>query len=318
MPILSKILEKIVAQQLSAFLESKRTLSRTQHGFRPQLSAETALITLTNKLYSNMDNKKLSLVTLQDLSKAFDSVHHVALLEKLIKFQVDTFWFSHYLKDRSQMVKISNTTSKTATVNYVVPQGSILGPVLFNIYVNDLREAITDCEVIQYADDTQLVHTGSIDALPDLITRAETTLSLAKNYFSSNGLMLNADKAQCIFIGTRPLIRRLPPETKINFDNTSITPSTQVKNLGVMMDCHLNFDVHIHEMYRKAMGHLLFLNRIKDKFESDTRKTVVEFIVLSAVYYCLPVYGTTNATLLYRVQQLQNFAAKMCWWSKAI
>ncbi len=194
LPILSKILEKIVAQQLSAFLESKRILSKTQHGFRPQLSTETALITLTNKLYSNMDNKKQSLVTLLDLSKAFDSVHHVTLLEKLIKVQVDTFWFSHYLKDRSQMVKISNTTSKTATVNYGVLHGPVLDPVLFNIYVNDLREAITDCGVIQYADDTQLVHTGSIDALPDLTARAETTLSLAKIYFSSNGLMLNADK----------------------------------------------------------------------------------------------------------------------------
>ncbi len=150
------------------------------------------------------------------------------------------------------------------------------------------------------------MHTGSVDALLDLIERAEITLSLAKKYFSANGLMLNANKTQCIFIGARPLIRRLPPNTKINFDNTSITPSTHVKNLGVIMDCHLNFDVHIHEMYKKVMGHLLFLNRVKDKFESDTRKTVVEFIALSVMNYCLPVYGTTNATLLRRVQQLQT------------
>ncbi len=78
------------------------------------------------------------------------------------------------------------------------------------------------------------------------------------------------------------------------------------------MDCHLNFDMHIHEMYKKVMGHLLFLNRVKDKFESDTRKTVVESIALSVINYCLPVYGTTNATQLRRVQQLQNFAAKIC------
>ncbi len=111
LPVLSNVLEKIVVQQLSAFLESNQILSKTQHGFIPQLSTETALITLTNKLYSNMDNKKLSLVTLLGLSKAFASVHHVTLLEKLTKAQEDTFWFSHYLKDRSQMVQISNATS---------------------------------------------------------------------------------------------------------------------------------------------------------------------------------------------------------------
>ncbi len=200
---------------------------------------------------------------LLDLSKAFDSVHYVTLLEKLTKVQVGTFWFSHYLKDRSQLVKVSNATSKTGTVNFGVPQGSVLGPVLFNIYINDLRDAISGCGVVQYADNTQLVHTGSVEALPDLIERAEITLSLAKKYISSNGLMLNSDKTQCIFIGTRPIIRLLPLDTKDNIDNTSITPSTHVKNLGVIMDCHLNFDAHIHEMYKKTMGHLLFLNTVR-------------------------------------------------------
>ncbi len=180
------------------------------------------------------------------------------------KVQIDTFWFSHYLKDKSQMVKSNNAAQKIATINFGVLQGSVLGPVLFNIYVNDLREGITDCRVVQYSDDTQLVRTGSVDALPDLIEKAEVTLSLAKKYFSSNGLMLDSNKTQCIFIGTRPLIRRLPPNTKIKCDNTSITPCTDVKNLDVIMDCHLNFDMLIHEMYKKVMkvmGHLIFLNR---------------------------------------------------------
>ncbi len=92
---------------------------------------------------------------------------------------------------------------------------------------------------------TQLVHTGSVDALPDLIQRAETTL-LQRNTFP-----------QCIFIGTRPLIRRLPTNTKINFDNSYITPSTHVKNLGVIMDCHLNFDLHIQEMYKESYRTLI-------------------------------------------------------------
>ncbi len=187
----------------------------------------------------------------------------------------------------------------------------MLGPILFNIYVSDLREAIADCKLVQYVDDTHFIHTGSADSLPDLIERAEATFSLAKTYFTANGLMLNSNKTQCILIGTRPLIRRIPLDTTVNFDNTSITPSTHVKNLGFILDCHMNFNVHIHEMYKKVMGHLLFLNRVKDKFESKTRKTVVESIAHSVMNYCLLVYGTTNGTLLRRVQQLQNFAAKI-------
>ncbi len=115
-----------------------------------------------------------------------------------------------------------------------------------------------------------------------------------------------------MFIGTRPMIGKIPSDTKITFDNISITPRTQVTNLGVTMECHLNYYVHIHEMHRRVMGKLPFLNRVKDKFESEAMKTVVESIALSAVNYCLPVYGTTTGTLLSRVQQLQNFAAKIC------
>ncbi len=98
------------------------------------------------------------------------------------------------------MVKVNNTTSKTLKNNCGVPQGSVLGPILFNIYVNDLEEAIAACGVIRYADDTQLVHTGFLGALPDLIETAEATLSVAQQYFTANGLMLNSSKTQCIFV----------------------------------------------------------------------------------------------------------------------
>lgn len=312
LPILSKILEKIVAKQLSTFLETNNHLSNTQYGFRQKLSTETALTTLTNKLYNNMEVRKISLLTLCDLSKAFDSVNHNILNKKLTKVNVDSFWFQDYLDNRSQKVKINNTMSTTTPTKYGVPQGSILGPILFTIFVNDLAEEIHGCEIIQYADDTQFVHTGTVDALPHLLTAAQTTLSLAKAYFNKNGLLLNDNKTQCIFIGSRPLVKKIPSNTTINFDNTSITPCKHVKNLGVHIDSHMTFDIHVNETHKKVMGILLFLNRVKDKFEAATLKTVVESLALSIVNYCLPVYGTTNNTLMKRVQKLQNFAAKIC------
>ncbi len=122
--------------------------------------------------------------------------------------------------------------------------------------------------------------------------------------------MLNTRKTQCIFIGTTPIIKQIATDTKITFNNTFITPSTHTKNIGITMDSYMSFDVHIKEIYRKVMGHLLFLNRVKDKFEKDTENSCR----INCLQHCkrLPVYGTTNTTLLQLVQQLQNFPAKIC------
>ncbi len=112
-------------------------------------------------------------------------------------------------------------------------------------------------------------------------------------------------------VGTRPAIRRIPDNTTISMNNTSNTPSKQVKNLGVYMDQHMSFEVHIHEMHNKVMGSLLLVNRIRDKFDAATRKIVIQSHPLSGVNYCLQVYGTTNNTQMRRVQKLQKFSAKI-------
>ncbi len=98
----------------------------------------------------------------------------------------------------------------------------------------------------------------------------------------------------------------------LHFDNAHITPSNHIKNFGIYIDCHMTFDVYIQEMHKKVMGMLFFLKGIKDKFEINTRKIVVQSLALSIINCCLPVYGATNSTLLWRVQKLQNFAAKVC------
>ncbi len=129
-----------------------------------------------------------------DLSKTFDSVSHDILLNKLTMLRIDTFWFRSYLHNGTQSVKIGKHVCKQFDVTYGVPQGSVLGPILFSIFVNDLSQHIPDCLVIQYADDTQFIHTGNISNIHDLVHGGEATLFEDKRYFHVNGLMLNTTK----------------------------------------------------------------------------------------------------------------------------
>ncbi len=177
---------------------------------------------------------------------------------------VDPFWFNSYLSDRTQSVRINLTTSGKTNVSYGVPQGSVLGPILFIIYVNDLSSFLPNCEVIQYADGTQLIHTGTTDDINDLIHKSEESVKLAKAYSHKNGLMLNAKKTKCMFIGTRGSQSKIPPNTHIEVDGNVSTPNTSLKKLGVHFDNHLLFDRHINEINKKVYGTIMYVNRLRD------------------------------------------------------
>ena len=123
--------------------------------------------------------------------------------------------------------------------------------------------------------------------------------------------MINPNKTQCIFIGNRQLLAQIPSNTVIHFDGDNILPCHCVKNLGVYMDRHLVFDIHVNELNKKVMGILMYINRISASFEKRTRIIVVQSLVLSLINYCIRIWGTTNETVIHNVQKLQNFAAKV-------
>ena len=266
---------------------------------------------VNERIYDNIDKQEISLLLLLDLSKAFDSVSHQVLLTKCNNLRIDDFWFSNYLCDRTQSVRIESVSSSPRAIRYGVPQGSILGPILFLIYINDMADVLDKYFLIQYADDSQIILANKITNIEDLKSEGEIALRDAKKYFQANGLNVNEGKTQCMFVGSRQLISLIPPDLKIYFGNTAITPLKSVKNLGVYMDQYLLYDIHVNHILRKINGILMFLNRIKDSFEKSARIIVVQSLVLSIINYCSKIWGMTTKQQLDRVQKLENFAAKV-------
>ena len=208
-------------------------------------------------------------------------------------------------------MRIGNILSSAKEIKFGETQGSILGPLLFIIYVNDLPQYMNDGLLVQYADDILILLTGDIGDLETLKTRAEMILDKARRYFNFNGLLLNENKTQCIFLGAWQYISRIPDDMKIVFNNNELTPQKHIKNLGVHMDCCMTFNTHINELHNKLMGILLYLNRITKRFDKESRKLVVQSLVLSILNYGLRVWGSANKTNILKVQRLQNFAGKV-------
>ena len=167
------------------------------------------------------------------------------------------------------------------------------------------------CQIEQFADDTQILHTGTINEINQLVKETENTLTQTKYYFNKNGLLVNPNKTQCIFIGSRQNIARIPRDTVISFGNSEIKPSVHVKNLGVYLDQYMSFERHVDEIYKKTMSSLIYLNRVKNQVTPDMRVILVQTLALSYLNYCSNIWGTTSRTQLHRIQKLQNFAAKV-------
>ena len=192
-PTVAKITERIICEQLVTYLVNHHILCSEQHGFRPGHSTESAMLDAIGHLVENIDSGLISCITTADTSKAFDSVKHTRLLEKLGWYGICSDWFEpeDWLAGRSQRVRGGLTT---APVTHGIIQGSLLGPILFLLFTNDLPCYIDDCKIVMYADDTQFIHCCNMVDLPELQSRVETSLKVASAWFAGNSLRINPTK----------------------------------------------------------------------------------------------------------------------------
>jgi len=299
LPYLSKLFEKVAYQQITFHLNEHNLIYDYQFGFRPNMSTETALNILIDTIINHFENDNLIAVTFLDFTKAFDSVNHDILLNKLksnFNFSFKTIqWIESYIKYRQQKVIINNHTSTTKPIQHGVPQGSILGPILFNLMVNDMHECTKNSStiLIQYADDTVLI-TGK--KYPDiLLTEINTVLNNISKYCFDNQLFINCSKTKTLIINNK---QHYKFENKIFIDQSSIEITSEYKYLGFIIDSQLKFTAQKNMIIKKLTSSNYALQRAKYLLPKN---------YLINIYYALSIsHIIYNKSLLIGMSKNQN------------
>ena len=315
----SKLTEKAVFAQIHKHLTTNKLYPKAQSAYREFHSTETALLRVKNDILLNMNQQRVTLLVLLDLSAAFDTVDHTILLNRLSRdFGITGHvysWFESYLHNRFQSVSINSGISDKLHIKYGVPQGSCLGPLLFVLYGSKLFKIIEQHlpDVHTYADDTQLYLSFNADSSVEqsaALLAMQSCIADIRKWMLQDRLKLNDDKTEFIIIGTRQQL------VKVNIDSlqvgeSSTAPSNRVKNLGCWFDGQLKMDTHINSICKTAFYHLYNIRRIRKFLNSECTKILVNAFVTSRLDFCNSLlYGLPN-NQLHKLQRVQNAAARL-------
>ena len=311
LPAASKVCERVALNQFTQFMKAKKRLTEHQSGNKAMHSTETMNVMMTDQMLQAMDDKKLSIVVLLDFSKAFDSIDHNKLLSKLKSLGTSSFaldWFRNYLKDRRQYVRIGSEHSTLCGLSHGVPQGSILGPVLFNIYINDLPTLPESCTLESYVDDSKLFLSFQVKDSLDVATQVNDDLKRVAYWCSQNSLLINPTKTKVLVVGTRQMLQRVPSDFKLVLLGKELAPVPSVKGLGLFVDSTLSFDEHITITVSSCMASLVQINRVKHLLDVKTLENVINALVFSKLFYCCTVWSSTSKKNVKKLQHVQSFA----------
>ena len=305
----------MVAKQLCDFLDSNNLFECFQSGFRAHHSTETALVKVTNDILIASDKGLLSVLVLLDLSAAFDTIDHRILLQRLEHMVgirgVALKWFESYLSDRSQFVNANNLSSMPGKVRYGVPQGSVLGPILFTLYMLPLGQIIRKhCIHFHcYADDTQLYLSMKPDDANQLV-RLQACLKDIKCWMTHNYLLLNSDKTEVIVLGPKHLRDSLA-DNDFTLDGATLVSKATVKNLGVTFDQDMSFQTHINLITRSAFFQLRNIAKVRHFLSQSDAEKLVHAFVTSRLDYCNSILSGCTLKSLHGLQLVQNAAARV-------
>ena len=306
LPVVAKLVESVVSSQLLEYLIAHSVLTDVQHGFRPGRSTESAMLDTVGYLMDGMDKGYIGCLTTADTSKAFDSVQHSRLLEKLAWYGIQDHWFSNWLENRFQRTRGGETLLE---ITHGVIQGSLIGPILFLIFTNDLPSYLEDSKIVMYADDVQFLHQGQPRHILDLQQRVEHTVNTAHRWFNANSLKINPTKTDLVLIKSKR--RQLNHNFTINFGNAEIPLSQAVKVLGMTLDSNLSFDAQVSTVIRRCYATMGGLAKLARSLPEEVKKMIIESLVFPHLVYCMSVWAGCGTTQRQRIQKVINHCAQI-------
>ena len=287
-----------------------------QSAYRPSYSTETSLLLTLNNIFTASDSGRPTVLVALDLSAAFDTIEHGILLNRLSSSFGITgpaiSWLHSYLTNRTQQIHLAGSSSDPQPISAGVPQGSVLGPLLFSLYVSPFGQLITSHGIMhqQYADDTQLYLSLTAPELRNSIQTLQNCLSQLQTWLCLNGLSLNAEKSEVILFGTRQRLCSFPAFDNIFIDGINVPVSDSLKTLGVTLDTHLSMDKHVLAVSRTCNFHLRALRLIRPALTLEMASTIASSLIHSRLDYANAVlFGISNKNLN-KLQHIQNSLAR--------
>ena len=305
--------------EITRHITSHNLIEPHQSTYQPCHSTETALLKVKSDLISAIENQEIVGLVLLDLSAAFNMVNTGILLQRLtnwfgITSTVKT-WIATYLTDQIQKVKIGSSESSPVTLECGVPQGSVLGPILFILYTTPLGQICSKHGIHYhlYADDSQLYMSfkpSKAGSKEMCLHHLEGCISDIRLWKANNMLKLNDEKTEFIIFGTRQQLAKIS-DISIKVGSMKIQPVEEVRNLGYFMDGLLKNSVHINKLSAAMFHNLRNIKRIQNKLDFDSTKTIIQALIMSKLDYCNALLPGSSKLLLTKLQHIQNMACRI-------
>jgi hypothetical protein len=314
---LSKILEKVVLAQLLDHLTQNHLLNPHQSAYRQSHNTETALLRIVNDILLGLDNDKVSILALLDLSAAFDTIDHSLLLSRLQNsFGIcgtALSWFQSYLVERTQTVTCKGISSDPSVLSYGVPQGSVLGPILFVLYASPVSDVINRHAMLHesFADDTQVHQSAPIAEIDGLMARTQECIADLKVWMTQNKLQLNDDKTELLLACPKKFLNHPSLPTSLDIGDITVPFSSSVRSLGVTLDSTLSFKQQVTNICRSAYIELRKISSVRHLLSTEATKTLVCAFIFSKLDYCNSLLAGLPQYLIDRLQRIQNNAARL-------
>ena len=308
--IFDKIIEKLMHKRLYEFFEHHNILFENQFGFRKNNSTINALIEITEKIKESIDNGKFGCGIFIDLKKAFDTVNHKILLNKLEHYGIrneSLKWFESYLTGRKQYVYLNGESSNLKDINCGVPQGSVLGPLLFLIYINDLPNVSEKLKFFLFADDTNIYfESNDLPSMEKVINKELEQLNL---WLNVNRLALNISKTN--FVIFRTYNKPIKHNMTLKINKKAISQKEHIKYLGITIDSHLNWKNHIFNVSKKISRSIGIMYKLREFMNIKMLINIYYSLIYSHLVYAIHVWGSACDTELNKILILQKKAVRM-------